>query len=71
MTINITFEIQVAYDLFLNEEVDWHFSGQPIRRKSVYPYNLGGYTGIVDFAAGWQAREAIKFPSEPLKTVVT
>ena len=50
MTIYITEEITKAYESYVNDVIDWDFSGTPITRKSA---NQSG--SIVDFAAGYQA----------------
>lgn len=55
MTINITEQIERAYERYLNETVDTDFRGQPVLRRSVYPHSFNVYAGLVDFAAGWQA----------------
>lgn len=55
MTINITPEIQAAYDAYLNEAVDAYFNGGTIRRRDTYPFNSSPAAGLVDFAAGFQA----------------
>lgn len=54
MTINITSEIQAAYNAYLDEPVDWFFDGQPIKRRNTHPYSTSMLSGIVDFTAGWQ-----------------
>lgn len=53
--ISITPEIQAAFDAYLNEPIDSDFSGAPILRKNTYPYNTPHSTGVVSYAAGWQA----------------
>lgn len=54
MSINITKEIGAGYEAYLDQQIDAHVDGAPILRRDTYPY-VGGHTGIVDFAAGWQA----------------
>lgn len=53
MTIHITPEITAAFELHLDEVVDTFVDGRPIKRRHTYPYSDG--SGIVGFAAGWQA----------------
>jgi len=58
MTINITKEIQAAYDAYLAEQIDSYFDGRPILRSDTYPYNESRAAGMVDFAAGYQVGAA-------------
>lgn len=55
MTINITAEIEAAYRAYLDEEVDTFVNGEPIRRRHTYPYVDSEFSGMVPFAAGFQA----------------
>jgi hypothetical protein len=66
MSINITPEIQAAYDAYLNEAVDAYFDGGTIRRRDTHPFNSNPFDGMVDFAAGFQAARAagVKTPLE-------
>ena len=64
MTIEITREIERAYEAYLNESVDCFIDGQPILRRDTYPYNLeyGTAIGLVTFAAGHNAAK----PPQPV-----
>lgn len=57
MNITITPEITAAFNAYLEEPVDWDFGGAPVLRKNTYPYNQSFGTGMVSFAAGYQARD--------------
>ena len=57
MTVSITPEIEKAFENYLGEPVDFDFGGSPILRRNTYPYNTEFSTGIVSFAAGYQARD--------------
>jgi hypothetical protein len=59
MSINITPEIDLAYAAYLDEPVDADFSGRPILRRHTFPYYDNAFSGLVDFAAGFQAGSAI------------
>lgn len=55
MSINITPQIEAAYRAYLDEEVDCFVNGAPIRRRQTYPYVENEFSGLVPFAAGYQA----------------
>lgn len=57
MTITITKAIEEAYRKYLNQTVDTDIFGVPILRKNTWPYAGETHSGLVDFAAGWQAKE--------------
>lgn len=55
MTIHITDEITAAYRAYLDEQVDADFLGSPILRRYTYPYRGDENSGLLSFAAGFQA----------------
>jgi hypothetical protein len=55
MTLNITAEIIKEYEVYLNEAEDYDVHGGPILRRHCYPHNVANDTGLVTFAAGFQA----------------
>lgn len=65
MSIVITKEIEAAYKVFLDAPIDAHADGKPILRKNTWPYN-SFYTGLIDFAAGWQANAARGEPTDEM-----
>jgi hypothetical protein len=58
MTINITPEIDAAYGAFLDEQIDAFMDGVAIRRRDTHPYARAEVSGLIDFAAGYQAARA-------------
>jgi hypothetical protein len=59
MTINITPEIDAAYGAFLDEQIDAFMDGVAIRRRDTHPYAGAESSGLIDFAAGYQAARAV------------
>lgn len=57
MTIHITKEIEAAYEVYIDEEIDCDVLGTPILRRDTYPFRGNTHQGIVDFAAGFQAAD--------------
>jgi len=58
VTIHITKEITEAYNTYLDQVVDSDVRGNPIRRRDTEPFRTTTFTGLVDFAAGWQIGQA-------------